>query len=78
MLTDDVTWIAFHGCFDFGFLIKVLLNQNLPEQDSEFISLQNLYFQHLYDIKTILQEGFPPNFSKIGLNNLAEQLKVYI
>ena len=30
VLNDRLTWICFHGNQDFGFLMKIFMNENLP------------------------------------------------
>eukprot|EP00479_Gromia_sphaerica_P001455 TRINITY_DN11647_c0_g1_i1.p2 TRINITY_DN11647_c0_g1~~TRINITY_DN11647_c0_g1_i1.p2 ORF type:complete len:59 (-),score=1.41 TRINITY_DN11647_c0_g1_i1:220-396(-) len=51
VLNDDITWISFHGSYDFGYLTKVLQCLPLPDSEIEFYSLLKLYFPHLYDVK---------------------------
>ncbi|KAG5227787.1 Ribonuclease CAF [Salix suchowensis] len=34
---SSITWIAFHGAYDFGFLIKILTKRDLPIYDAKFM-----------------------------------------
>ncbi|KAF6137891.1 hypothetical protein GIB67_014020 [Kingdonia uniflora] len=55
---SNVTWVTFHGAYDFGFLIKLLKDKPLPDgpdQLKNFIKLIDSYFgKRLYDIKYIM------------------------
>jgi len=31
VLNEDARWITFHGAFDYAYLIKILINQKLPD-----------------------------------------------
>ena len=73
VLNPDVHWISFQGSYDFGYLLKLLTNSELPEREDEFINLLNLYFINYYDIKVIVKDN--DNLKK-GLNRLAEMLEV--
>jgi len=72
-LNKNIKWISFHSGYDFGYLIKILTNTNLPENRLEFLSLLNLYFPCSFDVKHIsyIFKGFDG-----GLNKLAEELKI--
>ena len=73
VLNPDVYWISFQGSYDFGYLLKLLINMDLPEREDEFINLLNLYFINYYDIRILIKGN--DNFQR-GLNKLAEQLEV--
>lgn len=30
VLNDRLTWICFHGCYDFAYLLKIMTNEHLP------------------------------------------------
>ncbi|KAK8768747.1 hypothetical protein V5799_014787 [Amblyomma americanum] len=53
VLSDEVHWLTYQGRHDFGFLLKVLTNQELPEDESEFNELMHLYFPSYCHVKTI-------------------------
>ncbi len=33
----NVYWITFHGAYDFSYLVKVLINDKLPQTSKQFI-----------------------------------------
>ena len=55
VLNPDITWISFHGCYDFGYLLKLLLNSKLPDSEKEFMELLNTYFINYYDVRTLVK-----------------------
>ena len=73
VLNPDVRWISFHGCYDFGYLLKLLINLNLPESEKDFMNLLDTYFINYYDIKTMVKRK---DNIKVGLNKLAQSLEV--
>ncbi|XP_047314666.1 probable CCR4-associated factor 1 homolog 7 [Impatiens glandulifera] len=73
VLNDNVYWVTFHSGYDFGYLLKVLTCQNLPETQAGFFELINMYFPVLYDIKHLMKFC---NSLHGGLNKLAELLEV--
>ena len=73
VLNPDVYWVSFQGSYDFGYLLKLLINTDLPEREDEFINLLNLYFINYYDIRMFVKGN--ENFYG-GLSKIAEQLGV--
>lgn len=73
VLNDDVHWVTFHSGYDFGYLLKLLTCQSLPDNPTGFFQLINMYFPTLYDIKHLMR--FSNNLHG-GLNKLAELLDV--
>ncbi|KAE9584515.1 hypothetical protein Lal_00021757 [Lupinus albus] len=73
VLNDNVHWVTFHSGYDFGYLLKLLTCQNLPDTQAGFFSLINMYFPIVYDIKHLMKycDGLHG-----GLNKLAELLEV--
>ncbi|WCJ34222.1 CCR4-NOT transcription complex subunit 7 [Euphorbia peplus] len=54
VLNDTVSWIAFHGAYDFGYLIKCLTQRVLPVGLPEFIEFVRLFFgDRVYDVKQL-------------------------
>ncbi|KAH6773271.1 hypothetical protein C2S51_011675 [Perilla frutescens var. frutescens] len=48
----NLTWVTFHGVYDFGFLVKILTGSQLPETLQEFMVLLRHYFGPVvYDLK---------------------------
>ena len=74
VLNPDVHWVSFQGSYDFGYLLKLLINTDLPETEDEFVNSLNLYFKNFYDIRVIVKDN--DNLLKKGLSRLAELLEV--
>ena len=73
VLNDNVHWVTFHSGYDFGYLLKLLTCQKLPDTQVGFFNLINLYFPTVYDIKYLMKFC---NSLHGGLNKLAELLEV--
>ncbi|XP_042480429.1 probable CCR4-associated factor 1 homolog 7 [Macadamia integrifolia] len=73
VLNDSVHWVTFHSGYDFGYLLKLLTCQNLPDTQAGFFNLINMYFPTVYDIKHLMKFC---NSLHGGLNKLAELLEV--
>lgn len=73
VLNDSVHWVTFHSGYDFGYLLKLLTCQNLPDTQVGFFNLINMYFPTVYDIKHLMKFC---NSLHGGLNKLAELLEV--
>lgn len=73
VLNDDIRWITFHSGYDFGYLLKILTCMPLPNTETDFFELLNLYFPNIFDIKYMMK--FCDNLHG-GLNKLAEMLEV--
>ncbi|MEN2496618.1 MAG: CCR4-NOT transcription complex subunit 8 [Marteilia pararefringens] len=73
VLMPGIKWISFHGIYDFGYLMKILMNQNLPASEKQFYSLLKLFFKEFYDLKLLTdnKQAF-----KGGLQDLAHKYKV--
>ena len=56
VLNEEVTWITFHGQYDFTYLLKVLLGIRLPNLPEQFLDYLNVYFPVKYDIKIMINE----------------------
>lgn len=54
-LDDDVRWISFHSGYDFGYLVKLMLCKQLPEDETEYRKLLSIYFPAIYDIKYMIK-----------------------
>ncbi|KAE8276995.1 CCR4-NOT transcription complex subunit 7 [Larimichthys crocea] len=55
VLCDGVKWLSFHSGYDFGYLIKILSNANLPEEEVDFFEILRLYFPIIYDVKYLMK-----------------------
>ena len=54
---EDVNWLSFHSGYDFGYLIKLLTDNALPEDQSEFFEQVKTFFPKLWDIKFLLRHA---------------------
>ena len=75
VLNDKVFWICFHGCYDFAYLLKIMMNEKLPPSRDHFYKLLRIFFPHIYDLKTF-QHEFSIHFEGGGLNRLADLLDI--
>eukprot|EP00271_Cylindrocystis_brebissonii_P011505 TRINITY_DN29346_c0_g1_i1.p1 TRINITY_DN29346_c0_g1~~TRINITY_DN29346_c0_g1_i1.p1 ORF type:complete len:271 (+),score=44.85 TRINITY_DN29346_c0_g1_i1:384-1196(+) len=73
VLNPNMHWITFHSSYDFGYLLKLLTSQGLPESEADFFLLLQVYFPTIYDVKYLMK--FCENLHG-GLNRLAEALQV--
>ncbi|EYU21723.1 hypothetical protein ABFS83_09G081400 [Erythranthe nasuta] len=73
VLNESVYWVTFHSGYDFGYLIKLVTGQKLPEEQEGFFGLIDVYFPVVYDIKHLMKFV---NSLHGGLNKLAELLEV--
>jgi CCR4-NOT transcription complex subunit 7/8 len=73
VLLDDVRWLSFHSGYDFGYLLSLLTNVNLPEGEAEFFETLNIYFPKIYDIKYLMKSC---KNLKGGLQEVADTLEV--
>mmetsp|Transcript_3240 Transcript_3240/g.6048 ORF Transcript_3240/g.6048 Transcript_3240/m.6048 type:complete len:348 (+) Transcript_3240:62-1105(+) len=71
VLDNRVRWVSFHSGYDYGYLLKLLTAQELPNDEKGFFDTLKLYFPTIYDIKymTSLCDG---HFG--GLQKLADAL----
>lgn len=50
---DNIKWLSFHSGYDFGYLLKLLTDQNLPQDENDFFESLRLYFPTVYDVKVL-------------------------
>ncbi|AEA38964.1 CCR4-associated factor (nucleomorph) [Cryptomonas paramecium] len=74
LFNKKIKWISFHSGYDFGYLIRMLLQKNLPDSKPVFFKLLYYYFPCYYDIK-YLSVCFKKFYG--GLDKIAEKLKVF-
>jgi CCR4-NOT transcription complex subunit 7/8 len=51
VLDEDVHWISFHSGYDFAYLIKMLSDRPLPEDEEAYRKIVSVYFPSLLDVK---------------------------
>ena len=73
VLMENIKWLSFHSGYDFGYLLKVLTDQNLPTEESEFFELLRIYFPTIYDVKYLMKSC---KNLKGGLQEVADQLEL--
>ena len=61
--------------YDFGYLLKVLTNTNLPSEEQEFFEMLKLYFSNIYDVKYLMKSC---KNLKGGLQEVSDQLEVRV
>jgi CCR4-NOT transcription complex subunit 7/8 len=74
VMNDEVIWIAYHGGYDFAYLLKILSGMPNPSTAEEFFKSLKIYFPHFYDIKFIVSQAEPRVSG--GLSELADALSV--
>ncbi|XP_058111059.1 probable CCR4-associated factor 1 homolog 11 [Magnolia sinica] len=68
------SWITFHSAYDFGYLIKVVTQRELPDDIGEFLKLmKDIFGYKVYDIKYLMR--FCHNLYG-GLERVANELGV--
>lgn len=73
VLMDNIKWLCFHSGYDFGYLLKLLTDQNLPADESDFFELLHIYFPNIFDIKYLMKSC---KNLKGGLQEVADQLEL--
>ncbi|KAL9369964.1 hypothetical protein Peur_041163 [Populus x canadensis] len=52
---SSITWITFHGAYDFGFLVKILTKRELPSDMRSFLGMMRFFFGvRVYDTKFMM------------------------
>ncbi|KAF7818829.1 putative CCR4-associated factor 1-like protein 11 [Senna tora] len=53
---DAVSWVTFHSAYDFGYLVKLLIQRTLPDELVDFIRLVRVLFgDRVFDIKHLMR-----------------------
>jgi len=72
ILNEDITWISFHGAYDFAYLLKILTNLPLPDNETSFLEQVQTYFPSYYDVRFLVKKD---NF-RGSLTKLAQGLEI--
>lgn len=70
---QDIHWVTFHGAIDFGYVLKALIGQDLPPDETSFLEMLNIFFVNYYDIKEIKRDI---EFLSGGLSKIAKELDI--
>jgi CCR4-NOT transcription complex subunit 7/8 len=55
VLTDKVSWICFHGAYDFAYILRLLTGKDkLPDNEKTFFEMLSIYFPKIVDIKYLM------------------------
>jgi len=86
VLDEAVTWVSFHGGYDFAFLVSALTDTEMPDVEQAYRDSQKLFFPHIYDVKYLIKHAAKDAsnidfFQKIDgrantLESVAEALKM--
>jgi len=74
LLNDKVKWVCFHGAFDFGYLIRMIHGEKLPDNEEGFNRLLNTLFPAFYDVKYMIKDV--DTLKTVGLSKLGTELSV--
>lgn len=72
LMNNTLKWISFHSSYDFGYFIKAITGQDLPNTIDEFSYILLKVFPYFYDIKYLINMLG----KKGGLQDLADELSV--
>ncbi|KAH7952836.1 hypothetical protein HPB49_001753 [Dermacentor silvarum] len=73
VLSDEITWLAFHSCYDFAYMLKLLAGDNLPTCEVDFFELLQISLAAIHDLKCLMKDC---RNLRGGLQGLAEELQV--
>ena len=74
VLNPKFRWVSYQGSYDFAYLLRILIKDNLPETEGEFTKLLNLYFPSFYDVRMLIRDD--ENLFYGGLNKLIANLDI--
>jgi hypothetical protein len=63
VLSDEVEWVAFHGMYDFAYMLKLLTGAPMPVSIAEFNEALGTFFRSRLDLKWHFPKG---SLSKLG------------
>ncbi|KAH7952838.1 hypothetical protein HPB49_001755 [Dermacentor silvarum] len=73
VLSNEITWLAFHSCYDFAYMLKLLTADNLPACQVDFFELLQISFPAIHDLTCLMKDC---RNLRGGLQGLAEELQV--
>ncbi|KAI9716303.1 MAG: hypothetical protein M1828_000399 [Chrysothrix sp. TS-e1954] len=57
VLDPQVSWLSYHGGYDFGYLLKITTCLPLPADEETYLSLVRAWFPRIYDIKFLFKHA---------------------
>lgn len=72
-LNPEVHWITFHGGVDFGYMLRLVMGSDLPNEESAFFDMMNVHFCNYFDIKEIKRDI---DYLTGGLSKVAKELDI--
>lgn len=66
IVADNITWLTFHSGYDFGYLMRSIMLQDLPKEEAHFFEIFQKLFPHCYDIKMLMRQPGPVNAKLSG------------
>jgi len=73
VLSEQVRWLSFHSGYDFGYMLRMLTDMNLPEEEEDFFEILRIFFPVIYDVKYLMKSC---KNLKGGLQEVADQLEL--
>ena len=70
---SKVRWLSFHSGYDFGYMLRMLTDMNLPEEEEDFFEILRIFFPVIYDVKYLMKSC---KNLKGGLQEVADQLEL--
>ncbi|KAG5652817.1 hypothetical protein H0H81_003533 [Sphagnurus paluster] len=55
VLAPETKWISFHSGYDFGYFVKLLTAESLPNTEDQFFNLLRIWFPTVYDLKFLMR-----------------------
>jgi CCR4-NOT transcription complex subunit 7/8 len=73
ILNENIKYLSFHSGYDFGYLLKILTDLRLPDDEGEFFELLRTFFPVIYDVKYLMKSC---KNLKGGLQEVADQMEI--
>ena len=74
VLNPNYKWVSYQGSYDFAYLLRLLIKDNLPESEDEFMKLLQCYFPKFYDVRMLVRDDESLFYG--GLNKLIANLDI--
>lgn len=74
VMANDITWVGYNCLYDFGYLMRLVSNFNLPTNEYDFLQGLYLHFRRIYDLKYLI--GSCKHLCE-NLDDVASQLQIY-